>query len=82
MLYILSDYPKRSYVLVRTNAADKIISQTLRNEGVVACINLLARYVRLFLWTVAIHRDTVASTVTLRYAISLPDEKHRQYILS
>ncbi len=49
MLYILSDYPKRSYVLVRTNAADKIISQTLRNEGVAACINLLARYVRLFL---------------------------------
>lgn len=48
MLYILSDCPQRSYELVRTNAADKIMSQTLRNEGVAACINLLARYVRQF----------------------------------
>ncbi len=49
MWYILSDCPERSYELVRTNAADKIMSQTLKNEGVAACINLLARYVRLFL---------------------------------
>ena len=82
MLYFLSDCPERSYELVRTNAADKIISQTLRNEGVAACINLLARYVRRFLWTLAINRDTATSTATSRYAISMPDEEHHQYILS
>lgn len=71
-----------STLLVRTNAPDKIMKHTLRNEGVAACINLLARFVRWFIRILVKHGNIMAtSTTMLRYAISKPDEDRYRSIL-
>ena len=57
------------------------MKHTLRNEGVAACINLLARFVRWFIRILVIHGDMATSTTMLRYVISKPDEDQYRSIL-
>ncbi|KAF8341808.1 hypothetical protein F5887DRAFT_976082 [Amanita rubescens] len=55
---------------VRTNAADKIMSQTLRNEGVAACINLLARY----------YNDITDATAYIQRQLNMPDNHLQDFV--